>query len=239
MNTARNSTGEEQPLVLSRAQVRSIDQLAVARYGMVGLVLMENAGRSASASIDAAYGPAGYAAIVCGTGNNGGDGCVIARHLHNRGWRVRLLMTGPEDRFSDDTRANFRILTAMDLPVAIAPKAAEQEAWLAHVDPNCVFVDALLGTGFSGEVREPTATLIHQLNDHDKRAMVAVDVPSGLDCDTGEPSAATIRADLTVTFVARKRGFEVAAAGHYSGRVEVADIGVPKELVWAVAADDA
>ena len=96
-------------------------------------------------------------------------------------------------------------------------------------------MDALLGTGFSGEVRSPLAELIHALNAASKRAVVAVDLPSGLDCDTGTPGRATIRADLTITFVARKRGFDSREAFPYLGRIEVADIGAPRELPAEVA----
>jgi NAD(P)H-hydrate epimerase len=100
-------------------------------------------------------------------------------------------------------------------------------------------IDALLGTGFRGEVRSPTAELVQAMNDAPKRAAVAIDVPSGLDCDTGAPSNATIRADLTITFVAVKAGFTRSVAAPYVGRLEVADIGVPSELVAEIAAEGA
>jgi len=216
---------------ITRAQVRSIDRLAVERYGMCGLVLMENAGRNAADIIDRAYGPRGAAFLCCGPGNNGGDGCVIARHLHNRGWTVRLMITGAETKMSADTRANFMILQAMRLDIVICADENHQRARARTLHNEEVLVDALLGTGFSGSLRSPLPALLAELDTAPKRAVVAVDLPSGLDCDTGQPSDATIRADLTVTFVARKRGFSMPDAAAYVGKVEVADIGVPRRLV--------
>ncbi|MCH9033787.1 MAG: NAD(P)H-hydrate epimerase, partial [Planctomycetes bacterium] len=99
-----------------------------------------------------------------------------------------------------------------------------------------VVVEALWGTGFHGEVRDPIAQLIDMINAKRTRGIVAIDVPSGLDCDSGQPSNATIRADLTVTFVADKKGFAGESAGQYVGRVEVADIGAPPELIAEAAA---
>lgn len=222
---------------LTCEQVRRIDRLAVERYGLSGLVLMENAGRNATEIVDRAYGPAGQAMIVCGTGNNGGDGCVIARHLHNCGWIVRVCVIGQESRMTADTLANWRIVRAMGLPASIVDDARSAGAELEPCSETFVLVDALLGTGFSGTVRSPLAEWIDAMNAAPKRATVAIDVPSGLNADTGVPSNATIRADLTITFVACKVGFTRPSAQPYVGRVEVADIGVPKELVAHVRAN--
>lgn len=221
---------------LTRAQVRRVDQLAVERYGISGLVLMENAGRNAAAIIRRVYGEVGRAAIVSGPGNNGGDGCVIARHLYNSGWSVWLMMTAGEDRMTPDTLANFRIVSAMQINPTIASDAASQQAFVRSISDQEVVVDALLGTGFHGEVRSPTAELIDTINAKRTRGVVAIDVPSGLDCDSGRPSNATIRADLTVTFVAHKKGFAGESARQYVGSVEVADIGAPPELIAEAAA---
>jgi len=222
-------------ITLTREQVRRVDDLAIHRYGISGLVLMENAGRNAAAIIGRAYGPAGRAVIFCGTGNNGGDGCVIARHLHNAGWPVRVVLAGDMSRMTPDASANYRIIEAMGLAPLVAVDATTQQAAASSVTPQEIAVDALLGTGFSGEVRSPLAELIHAINAASKRAVVAVDLPSGLDCDTGMPGRATIRADLTITFVARKRGFDSLEAVPYLGRVEVVDIGAPRELIAEIA----
>lgn len=216
-------------IVLTREQVRRVDRLAMERYTISGLVMMENAGRHAAEIILDEFGPGGRVLICCGAGNNGGDGCVIARHLHNAGCQVRLFLAGDGARMSADMEANFRIVQAMGL--VWKAESAEPTTVADTIGKDEVVVDALLGTGFHGEVRSPIAELIEAVNTSVKRATVAVDVPSGLDCDTGIPAQATICADLTVTFVAEKPGFSADAAAPYIGRVAVADIGVPRELV--------
>ena len=220
---------------LTREQVRRVDQLAVSRYGISGLVLMENAGRNAAEIIRKRFRDAGAATICCGTGNNGGDGCVIARHLHNAGWKVRLMLAGEPSRTTPDTSANYGILEAMSLELVVAPDTASQQSFLHASSADDIIVDALLGTGFNGSVRTSTAALIDALNDGPCLAVVAIDVPSGLDCDSGQPSNATVRADLTITFVAEKTGFSLGDAGRFTGCIEVADIGVPREIVDTVA----
>lgn len=221
---------------ITREQVRRVDRLAIERYGIAGLVLMENAGRSAAAIIRDTYGQAGKAWICCGPGNNGGDGFVIGRHLHNAGWSVRLVLAGEPSRMTPDARANCAIIEAMKVDLSVAQSGETQRALAGSISPDEIVVDALLGTGFHGEVRSPVAELIDTINAAAKRALVAIDVPSGLDCDTGLPSNATIRADLTITFVAAKTGFAATSAGPYVGRVEVAAIGAPRELLDEVLA---
>lgn len=218
---------------LTRAQLRRVDQEAVSRYGMSSLILMENAGRSAADLIHHHYESIDHprAIIICGAGNNGGDGCVIARHLHNHQWQVTVYIAGDLSRLTPDMRTNLSILEKMSLDInqAAADVISQQIAATNHSAD--ILVDGLLGTGFSGMVRSPTDALIHQINRSDKRAIVAIDLPSGLDCDTGEASNATIQADRTITFVAKKRAFDLPHVVNYTGQVEVASIGVPRELI--------
>ena len=222
-------------LILSRDQIRQVDQLAISEFHMSGLVLMENAGRNAARIMRTQFGDCGNAFICCGPGNNGGDGCVIARHLHNCGWGVRLLVIGAPERMTDDMRANFHIVTAMGLEPVVATEWSAQEVVLDTIQPGDVVVDALLGTGFAGDVRSPAAEVIRAICAADKHAVVAIDVPSGLDCQTGLPGNATIEADLTITFVAKKTGFNSAEAAPFLGEVHVADIGAPRALIQRVA----
>ncbi|MBI3835655.1 MAG: NAD(P)H-hydrate epimerase [Planctomycetes bacterium] len=221
---------------LSRDQVRRVDQLAVERYHMPSIVLMENAGRGAAEIIYKSFGQAGKATIFCGTGNNGGDGFVIARHLHNFGWAVRLIVTGEAAGMTPDTRTNYAIVEAMGLPCTFALDRASQPTAVSEIQCDEVVIDALLGTGFRGTVREPLRSLIDDIHSRPKRAVVAIDVPSGLDCDTGAVGGAAIRADLTVTFAAPKIGFSQCAAHVCVGRIEVVDIGVPRESIDEIAA---
>ncbi len=218
-------------VTLTREQIRRIDQLAIERYGIAGIVLMENAGRNAAALLRDVYAGVSSALICCGVGNNGGDGFVIGRHLHNAGWSLRLLVLGDVSKMTPDTHTNFNITSAMGIETVVTTDAAAQRATVSSVTDGEVIVDAVLGTGFRGMVRSPTAELIDAINAATSRAVIAIDVPSGLDCNTGESSNATIRADLTVTFVASKVGFTVPAAAPYVGRVEVVDIGAPRELL--------
>ncbi len=229
------------PVSLTKEQLRRVDRDAVSHYGMSSLILMENAGRGAAEIIHQRYGSTNHrrAIIICGPGNNGGDGCVIARHLHNRRWGTYIFMVGDAARLSPDTRTNLTILDKMALSITSAPadEAGERLATTDHSED--VIVDCLLGTGFTGEVRSPLDSFIDQVNRINKRAMVAIDVPSGLDCDTGKASHATIQADLTITFVARKRAFDLPDSTNYTGRIEVADIGAPLELIAQCATNSA
>lgn len=224
---------------LSRRQVRRVDRLAVQRYGMTGLVLMENAGRGAASAMRRKYGERGKAVIFCGSGNNGGDGCVVARHLLNAGWGVRLVLCGDANRLTEDMAANLHIARRMEIPTVDAQTWDAFEPIASSIGPDEVVVDALLGTGFRGTLRPPMDRLVGALNDCAKRAAVALDVPTGLDCDTGEPSEPTFAADLTVTFVAPKIGFANPVAARCLGAVEVVDIGAPASLIDEVFSGDA
>jgi len=210
---------------ISRAQARLLDQRAVDEYGMSGLVLMENAGRGVADQLCAA-GVGGPVAICCGQGNNGGDGLVIARHLDLRGHRVCILLLADPARLSPDAAANYRIAERAGLAIRqCRPEDLDRE--LATAD---WVVDALLGTGARGEPRSPLAEAIEQINASRARVL-AVDVPSGLDCDTGTAAARTVRAHVTCTFVATKPGFLVPGAAEFTGTVRVVDIGAPAKLV--------
>ncbi|HUW82325.1 MAG TPA: NAD(P)H-hydrate epimerase [Phycisphaerae bacterium] len=224
-------------LSLSRDQVREIDRTAIEQIGIPGVVLMENAGRNTAwATLELLPDPAAArAAIVCGSGNNGGDGFVIARHLHNAGVSVTTLLACEPERIGGDARINYEVIERMSLPIhpiRTSEQLAAQRAVLREAD---VIVDALLGTGFSGRPRPPLDAAIEAINAASQAKVIAVDVPSGLDCDTGRPSRPCVRADLTVTFVARKTGFDKPAACEHLGRVVVADIGVPVELLGQYA----
>jgi len=224
--------------VLSRAQVREVDRRAIKEYGLPGIVLMENAGRNAAEIIAGLSAPPGPVAILCGRGNNGGDGFVIGRHLSNRGYAVQFLLAGEPDKLTGDAATNHGIVERMGLPLRSFASATEIAAGAPLLREAAVIVDALLGTGFSGEVRPPLDAAIGAVNAARSapRAplVIAIDVPSGLDCDTGRPCGATIRADHTITFVARKIGFAAAGAAAYTGEVHVVDIGAPRDIVVAV-----
>jgi NAD(P)H-hydrate epimerase len=230
------------PPVLTREQVRRVDALAIERYGMMGLVLMENAGRGvvdALLAFDSSlqdetprFNP--QVAILCGKGNNAGDGFVIARHLEIRGVAVRVLLLASPDELAGDAHANYAILQHTDVPIVDVSQGPIEPQLDQHAAGAAWLVDALLGTGATGEPREPFATAIRWMNGQPARRL-AVDLSSGLDCDTGQAADATVRADLTTTFVAAKPGFLVPQAKPYVGELRIIDIGVPPRLVREAA----
>jgi NAD(P)H-hydrate epimerase len=214
---------------LTREQVRALDRRAIDEFGVPGVVLMENAGRGA-AEVLARLGIHGGVVICCGKGNNGGDGFVIARHLAIHEAAVRILLFCAPEELSGDAAINQRIVARLKLPQEVhagpAPdlKAVERELAAAEW-----VVDALFGTGLSGAVRPPLDRVIAAINACPARVL-AVDIPSGLDCDTGRPLGATVRAEHTVTFAAQKVGFANPEARQWLGQVHLVDIGVPCPL---------
>jgi NAD(P)H-hydrate epimerase len=214
---------------LSRDEVRELDRQAIADYGVPGAVLMENAGRGAAAVL-LALGVHGPVVVCCGKGNNGGDGFVIARHLDNHGVAVRVLLFADPAALTSDAATHYRILERAGLPVAVRTENPADEAALCREFTAAEWlVDALFGTGLTGPVRAPFAEVIAAMNASLARVL-AVDLPSGLDCDRARPLGPTVRADHTVTFVAEKTGFAAPEAREWLGRVHVVDIGVPRAL---------
>jgi NAD(P)H-hydrate epimerase len=219
---------------LSRDEVRTLDRRAVEEFGVPGVVLMENAGRG-TAELLRSLGVHGRVVVCCGKGNNGGDGFVIARHLDNYRVPVRvLLFTRPED-LTGDAAVHYGIIAKAGLPFAIhAGTPLNREAVRRELDTAEWIVDALFGTGLSGPVRVPFDEVINTINVSPARVL-AVDLPSGLDCDTGQPLGPTVEAEHTATFVAWKKGFTDPAARRWLGQVHVVDIGAPRQLTDAFA----
>jgi len=223
-------TPEKEFRVMSRDEVRRVDAWAIDEVGVPGVVLMENAGRSCAELVQQKLAGVDRpkVCLFCGTGNNGGDGYVIARHLLNAGFSVRIVLCGERDKVRGDARINLDILERLGHAVELLDPGAEDLA--VHVrafagDADMI-VDALFGTGLRGELKGESRSLIETINGLG-RPILAVDIPSGLDCDTGEPLGAAIRAAYTVTFVAVKKGFLASAeAGRYTGELYIASIGV-------------
>jgi NAD(P)H-hydrate epimerase len=210
--------------ILDRASVREVDRAAIEQFGIPGIVLMENAARALA---DQALAMVGHALgaevlIVCGTGNNGGDGWALARHLHNEGLRPVVAALG-DPRPESDAGVNCAICRRMKIEeVPIGDLDRHRDAALV--------VDALFGTGLGRPITGAAADAIEWIN-ASGRPVLAVDVPSGLDCDTGRRLGATVRATVTVTFVGSKPGFETMEAQQWVGEVVIGDIGAPRALV--------
>jgi NAD(P)H-hydrate epimerase len=227
---------------ITRAQSREADRRAIEQYGMSGLVLMENAGRGAAdvlcrLAADAPGGRMGRVVVCCGKGNNAGDGFVIARHLDIRGHDVRVLVWADPDELTGDAGVNFQILRQSGVPIEVFASSNDSTRLDAHLAEAAWVVDALLGTGARGEPRPPLDHVIERINAASARRL-AVDLPSGLDCDTGVAARHTIRADATCTFVAMKRGFLAPGAEQFTGRVHVLDIGAPRRLVESLVGEE-
>jgi NAD(P)H-hydrate epimerase len=220
--------------VLSRRQVREFDRLAIQQFEMPSLVLMENAARAACDVLEQQTGERS-AVILCGPGNNGGDGLVMARHLHLRGWRTKVLMLAESGKLSPDAEANRRILSHTRVPVLAAAGFSDSrlETGIAN---HAWIVDALLGTGAQPPLRSPMNEFVEIANRQAARRM-AVDIPSGLDCDADTPQAAggtIFRAHLTVSFVALKPVMLTDTGKRYCGEIRIVDIGAPPEIFGLV-----
>jgi NAD(P)H-hydrate epimerase len=198
-------------------EMRAADAWAIDERGIAGLDLMERAGVGLARATAAAAG-AGPIRVVCGKGNNGGDGLVAARLLREDGRRVDVLAVGDLSETKGDARANLDRLPG-DPP---RPFAA------GELDGSGAIVDAMLGTGFEGAPREPVASAITAINEADA-AVVACDVPSGVNASTGEVAADAVRADVTATFHGPKVGLYVDPGKGHAGRVEVVEIGIPRD----------
>jgi NAD(P)H-hydrate epimerase len=169
----------------------------------------------------------GEVLILCGGGNNGGDGLAVARHMHNRGAEVTIgLLTDPT-RYTGDALTNWQIVQAMEIPAS-----PFEESMLRDLRPLLV-IDAIFGTGLTQAPREPFPAAAAAVN-QSGIPVLSVDLPSGLDCDTGVPPGACVVATRTVTFVAEKVGFTKPEARHFLGEVIVGDIGCPHELIEEV-----
>ncbi|WP_169978043.1 NAD(P)H-hydrate epimerase [Tautonia rosea] len=213
---------------LSRDEVRSIDLRAADELGLPTLVLMENAGRGAAACLRDAAGPEPRPVLIlCGPGNNGGDGAVVARHLDAWGWPVRVRWTVSADQLRGDPAAQHAILHRAGFDQRTLTDTNDLATELSWAD---WVVDGLLGTGLTRAVEGLLRDMIETVNASAK-PVLALDLPSGLDCDTGQPLGVAVRAQVTTSFVARKRGFDAPGASDWTGTVQVVEIGVPGLLL--------
>jgi NAD(P)H-hydrate epimerase len=223
---------------LTREEVRSIDGRAERELGLSTLVLMENAGRGAAAWLRDRGGVSSSARvlIVCGPGNNGGDGGVVARHLDAWGVSVRVAWFARAGQIRGDAAVQRDVLARSGIEQTFEEDAGagsgsggidRLDALISEAD---WVVDALLGTGLTRPVEGTLHATISALNRSGK-PILALDLPSGLDADSGRPLGVAVRARATATFVAPKRGFSAPGAGDYTGEVAVVEIGVPRCLL--------
>ena len=222
--------------ILSSAEIRAADQATIDGLGVPGICLMELAGAGAAKVLWEAARPAPGKPVVvlCGRGNNGGDGYVIARHLANRGLMPRVYLLAPREKVLGDALTNLQVLDHMGIPVVEAHLPQALAGYEQEICSAPVRVDAILGTGLRSEVRGQAAAAISLLNRSNDAFTLSVDLPSGLSADTGQPLGEAVRADATATFGALKRGQLLHPGPWYCGRVTLVDIGIPPARIDAL-----
>jgi len=212
-----------------------VDRYAIETLKIPGLILMENAGRNAADQTEQFLGGvAGKSvAVVAGGGNNGGDGFVVARHLALRGAEVVTFIVTEPEKISGDAEVNLAAIYHLghDVRSEHGHHVAEMLKDLGRFE---LIIDAVGGTGIKGELKEAMAAAVEAINAAGK-PVVSIDIPTGLDCDTGQAGKPTVKANVTVTMLARKKGFDAPGAAQYTGEVRVVDIGIPGELVAEMA----
>lgn len=220
---------DKKNIIMTREQVRAFDDWAINTVGIPAVVLMENAGRSCAELIEKKIpNVAGVkVCIFCGTGNNGGDGYVIARHLLNKGYNVVVVVAGDRNKIKGEAKTNLDVLGAMGQAIGqVNPADADIADQIRTLTLDAgLIVDSLFGTGLEGRLRGGFQELIEAINAQNC-PVLAVDIPSGLDCDTGRPLGAAVKADYTVTFVAVKKGYSNPEAARYTGDIFIASIGI-------------
>mgnify|MGYP001610361307 FL=1 len=214
---------------VSVQQIQELDRMAIEDYGIPSIVLMENAGRQVALEVIRQLKKIKKPSVcvVCGLGNNAGDGFVAARHLINRGIKTRVFLAGKEKLLKDDAAVNDQILKKLKCPIREFQRF--DRSMISLIAAANVVVDAVFGVGLNREVRGLFRAVIEAINQKAKR-VVSVDIPSGLDGTTGGIYGVCVKAMTTVTFSFAKKGFFYRDGPKYVGRIVVADIGIPSQL---------
>lgn len=218
--------------VVTASQMRELDRRATEEFGIPSLLLMENAGLQAVLEMERSFPRLrpSRVAIVCGRGNNGGDGFVVARHLFERGTAVEIFLLAKRSDVKGDARTNLEIIRKMGVPISEVATSQDLQATREAIGGADMVVDAILGTGTAGAAKGLFAEAIELLN-RSGRPIVALDIPSGLSSDEGEIPGPSINATLTITFGLPKRGLILFPAASRAGRVVTVDIGLPSQLL--------
>ncbi|OAG28473.1 bifunctional ADP-dependent NAD(P)H-hydrate dehydratase/NAD(P)H-hydrate epimerase [Thermodesulfatator autotrophicus] len=220
-------------LVYAR-EMQTLDRFTIEEFGIPGLILMENAGRGTAELIVERFShvlPQG-ALIICGPGNNGGDGFVIARHLFQKGFPVKIFCLAPTEKFKGDALINLQIVKKMKLPLFFVD--SDISTLRQEIKACGLIVDAIFGTGLTREVGGHFAAAIEAINQSEK-PVIAVDIPSGLSADSGKPLGIAVKATLTATMALPKIGQVIYPGRYYVGELKVVDISMPKTVIEELA----
>lgn len=216
--------------ILTSDQMRAVDRRIIEELGLPGLVLMENAALGVVDGLVRLFPGAERISVLCGPGNNGGDGLAVARHVLARGTRARVFLAAPADRLGGDAAAELDLCRRLGIAVSQVVEESEVSAFLAVAARSDVVVDALFGTGLTRPLEGRFAGLVEGLNALTV-PVLAVDLPSGLDASRDEPIGPAVEATATVTFAAPKVAHVFSPAARHSGVLLVSDLGVPSTFV--------
>jgi len=217
---------------VTAGQMQALDKKTIEEYGVPGLVLMENAGIGVFHAISSRFSErlSGGTLVVCGPGNNGGDGLVVARQLFQRGFPVEIVLLSGDERFKGDAATNLAIAKSLEIPIRYLLDEGKVEAEIDLFKAFPIIVDAIFGTGLSRPLEGRFKAAVDAINKSGAR-IVSVDIPSGLSADTGTPLGIVIKADLTVTMALPKLGHILSPGAFYTGELEVVEIGIPSKEI--------
>ena len=218
--------------LVNAKQMQLIDKTTIEDFGIPGRVLMENAGREATKIFTKIFKNSlnKKIAIAAGSGNNGGDGFVIARTLNFYGYDVTLFLFSDSKKIKGEAKDNFNLLNSLDIPIIILDTPEKFNNNKKMMSTADVWIDAILGTGLKYQVKEHIKNVIEYINNL-KKPIFAIDMPSGLNSDTGLPNGISIIADYTVSFGLAKIGQKLYPGAKYIGKLQVADIGIPPHII--------
>ena len=222
-------------ILVTANEMQAMDRQTIEDFGIPGMVLMENAGRGATRFLMQQFPDIENkkVAVIAGRGNNGGDGFVIARYLKQKGIRVQVYLLAVRDRVQGDALANLKLLKPLEVPVVEIPDEASFSKIKSEMHGLDLWIDAILGTGLKSDVKGYFKTIIDFINKLNK-PVFAVDVPSGLNSDTGQPCGTCICAAATATFAYAKTGHMVYPGADFIGNLKIVDIGIPPHIAAAV-----
>ena len=223
-------------ILVTANEMQLMDRRTIESFGMPGRILMENAGRGATRFFFKQFSDFKNKRIgvIAGRGNNGGDGFVIARYLAQSGADVWVYLLAASNRVEGDAAANLKLLNPLNIPLIEIPDESSFSASQSDMEDCDIWIDAILGTGLKSDVKGYFQTVIDFINELNQ-PVFAVDIPSGLNSDTGKPCGTCIRASATATFGFAKTGHMIHPGPGYTGALEIVDIGIPPYIVETVA----